>query len=161
MREATISPDNWFLSSTDDPPITVVRFDFSRTRSSNFLRPIRFVPNRASLVVGNFTYEELAIRVSLPEEGEKEIPRTTLEMSNVDKRFMPLLNTGRLTGTEVSIRVVQESDSNREVFRVNMDVETITADNDKLVMGIGYTDLLDRAGVRLIYNRRGAPALFQ
>lgn len=159
MRRLRLFPENWAGSSVDDPPILILRLDFSQTNTG--FRPIRFVSNRAAVTAEDFIYENLSMNLSIPDEGEKDTPRTTIELSNVNKRLMPALEAGALPGTRLSLRMVQESLSNDPIFRVDMEVESITATQDSLIFSIGYSELLDRAGVRLVYNRRSAPALFE
>ena len=120
----------------------------------------RAVSNRQFYRIGTQLYRQRPFQYILPEEGERDLPRSQLVIprTTAPRLAQRVRNREDYRG-RVILRLVLESNAS-EIWRVENTIESVTINNDAIAFTLGNTAEFDRRFSRIIFNPQRAPGVF-
>ena len=120
----------------------------------------RAVANRQFYRIGTQLYRQRPFHYILPEEGDRDLPRSQLVIPRTaaPKLLERVRNREDYRG-RVILRLVLESDAS-EIWRVENSMESVTVTNDTIAFTLGNTAEFERRFSRIIFNPQRAPGVF-
>ena len=118
-----------------------------------------------SIVIEGETYAALRFEGRLAGDTAGEQPRAELSLDNVGRELMAWVEAAEGgVGATARVLILLMRDADGTDVRIERellyDVLQVRADQEKLVVGLGFDPLLDRAAVTLRHDPQTSPGLF-
>lgn len=156
MKNITVASSAlWQAENVDDPPIFLLKIEADGLPDS----PVHITPRIGGVKKsGGAKYDEFALEVSLPDDGDRRAPRVELRMSNVELKWIEQLVGNEITNAKMTYEIVRKSQVNVVDYSQKFDLESIQVKGYNLTMNLSNYGWLRGAAVRLIFNNRTVPA---
>ena len=118
------------------------------------------ISNREFFRLGDTIYTQKLFNYTLPEEGDRDLPRSQLVIvrNDVPEMVRKIREQENYKG-RVEMRVVLESDGS-VIRRVVNNIEGVTITKDAVSLTLGNTAEFERRFSRIIFNPQRAPGVF-
>lgn len=128
---------------------------------SNLPDSIRLVNDKKDLVSNGFNYMACPFELSLPDENDGQLPRATLEITNIGRALTVWIER-TIGGMDamVEVSLVLRSNPNFIEWNILMDLANVQMDIEKISAQLVFDDFLNRPAVPIIYNVEKAPGLY-
>ncbi len=123
--------------------------------------PIRVVNDAVNRRIEGKTYIGLRFGARLADDTEGRSPEAEIVIDNVGRELMEWIEAAD-GGTGATVRVMQALADRAATpeWELTMDVSGVRADQEQVVVSLGYDPLLGRSAVRLRHDPQTSPGLF-
>ena len=141
----------WRAESVDNPPILLVDIFAANLPGS----PIRIAPRLG----GGGNYDEFALRLVMPDDGDRRQPRARLELANVDRKYIDLAVDHLIGDASVTMSIAAAETPQTIEWSSAMYMDDVEVRGDALAMTLSHAALLERGAVALHFNSATMPVV--
>ena len=123
--------------------------------------PVRVVNDAVDHTIEGNTYVGLRFGARLADDVEGRVPQGELVIDNVGRELMQWIDAAQ-GGVGATVRVMQvlAGASVSPEWEMTLDVSRIRADQERVVVGLGFDPLLGRSAVQMRHDPQTSPGLF-
>ena len=123
--------------------------------------PVRVVNDTQERTIDGQDYVALRFGARFADDVEGQVPRAELVVDNVGRALMQWIERAE-GGVGATVRVMQVlaiPDATPE-WEMTLDVASVRADQERVVVGLGFDPLLGRSAVAMRHDPQTSPGLF-
>ena len=138
--------------------VLLIALEISHPKISD---PVRVVNNPVNQIIEGNTYVGLRFSARLADDIEGRAPEAELVIDNVGRDMMQWIEAAD-GGAGATVRIMQvlAGPPTAPESEMTLDVARVRADQERIVVGLGFDPLLGRGAVQLRHDPQTSPGLF-